>query len=284
MPQPRQLIELVVAFVAATLLPTLRLDPELTGRLGDIDPLAALGALVATLAFAVRLQRMDRWGWGLLVIEGAGFALVGPTTVELWAIAAGWSILAHAGARASGREALLAARPATRCVVRGMTAGLVAAALLAAGIEGRRASVDFGELFTHPLAVLAIAGAAALGVGITWGEHFAEVYGTGGERAWLLWLLWPSAGAICLTYLAREELPTWALMCLIAITLATIMGHALVATQRPRAEGSGPNQLGPHLDEPPSGGLLEVVQLAPSLTTLLVSVIFAAAGVARLLA
>ncbi|MBC7460559.1 MAG: hypothetical protein H7287_04290, partial [Thermoleophilia bacterium] len=156
--------------------------------------------------------------------------------------------------------------------------------LLATGIEGRGASVRIGDLVTSPLAMLAIVGAVALGIGITWGERFATVYRSGGERAWLLWLLWPSIGAISLTYLAREELPTWTLMCLIAITLATIMGHALIATQRPREQVEGrPGQLGPHLEEPPAGGLLEVVQLAPTFSALLVSLTFAAAGISDLL-
>ncbi|MBC7460861.1 MAG: hypothetical protein H7287_05825, partial [Thermoleophilia bacterium] len=173
MPQPRQLIEVVVAFIATTLLPTVRLSPDIGGQLGDIEATSAIAALVATLAFVVRLQRFDRWVWGLLVIEGALFALVGSTAVELWAIAAGWSILAHAGARASEREAVSVARPATRCVVQGVTAGLLAATLLATGIEGRGASVRIGDLVTSPLAMLAIVGAVALGIGITWGERFA---------------------------------------------------------------------------------------------------------------
>ncbi|MCW2949714.1 MAG: hypothetical protein JWN41_727 [Thermoleophilia bacterium] len=281
LPHPRHLIEIFVTCVALLLLPGLRLAPEVGGDLaGSLRVVEAAALVAATMLFAVRVNgRFDRWAAASLVVEGALVATVDWFTWELWAIAAAWSVLVALDFSAGGWARK---HVATKSVLEGATAGFVAAELIAGGVSMRGGDTGWRELFANPFALLAIGGAAALGVGVAWARDFARVYGSGGERAWLLWMLWPSLGAIAATYLARERVPTWALLSLVAVTLATIMGHALAATQRPRADPAPDGRLGVHLDEAPSGGLLVIVGLAPLVTVLLTALVLAAAGVASL--
>jgi hypothetical protein len=222
----------------------------------------------------------------LEVVEGLLFLTIGRLAFTMWAIAAAWSMLGWRTTMAEGGTASLPASDAPRQM---LVAVLGFGALLAAGLDARGTHASVGELLTSPIAAGAMLAAASIGVGVGWGRSFDRHVAANEERAWLLWIFWPSAGAIGLTYLARDEYPLWTVLALTAVTLATIMGHALFATQRPRAprlnaagEAEAAFGISSRADHvpgaPPTGVLRELVELLPSATALLVGLLLAVGG------
>ncbi len=205
----------------------------------------------------------------ILLVEAALIAVVGPVTFICWAIAAAWSVLMRVEFFVSE---WLDEHPATFAISHMLVLGLIYGALLAMGIDARGGDTSAADLLTEPLALYAMLAATSIGIGFEWGRKFERYYAPHGERAWTLWILWPSMGAIGFTALVRDTYPTWSILALIVVTIATIVGHALVMTQRDR---SG--------TVVPTGNLREAVEAVPGAAGLLVYLVLAAAGVTELI-
>jgi 4-hydroxybenzoate polyprenyltransferase len=296
-PPVPQLVLMAVLFVAATLMSGVLLPESLTGSLGDVDVAKAIAGFAGALLFIVRLRvyddvkdadtdrienptrpiprglvsirELDVAGVVILLVEAALIASVGSLTFILWAIAAAWSILMRVEFFVSE---WLDRHPATFAISHMMVLGMIYGALLAMGIDARGGDTDALALLTEPLALYAMLAATSIGIGFEWGRKFERYYAPHGERAWTLWILWPSLGAIGFTALVRDTYPTWSIMALVVVTIATIVGHALVMTQRDRT-GS----------VVPTGNLREAVEAVPGAAGLLVYLVLAIAGVTELM-
>ncbi len=297
-PPVPQLVLMAVLFVAATLMSGVLLPESLTGRLGDIDPLKAIAGFVGSLLFIVRLRvyddvkdadadrvenptrpiprglvsirELDVTGVVILLVEGALIASVGGLTFACWAIAAAWSVLMRVEFFVSE---WLDEHPATFAISHMVVLGLIYGALLAMGIEARGGDSSLVELYGAGAVIGVILAATSIGIGFEWGRKFERYYAKHGERAWTLWILWPSAGAIAFTALVRDTYPTWSVLALIVVTIATIMGHALTMTQRDRSGTAVP-----------TGNFREAVEAVPGAAGLLVYLVLAIAGVTELVA
>lgn len=295
-PPVPQLVLMAVLFVAATLMSGVLLAPDVGGTLGDVTWWKAATGFVGSLLFIVRLRvyddvkdadtdrienptrpiprglvsvrELDVAGVVILLVEGALIASVGPLTFICWAIAAVWSVLMRVEFFVSE---WLDDHVATFAISHMVVLGLIYGALLAMGIEARGGDASVAELLGDPLALYAMLAATSIGIGFEWGRKFERYYATHGERAWSAWILWPSVGAIGFTALVRDAYPTWALLALVVVCVATIFGHALVMTQRDR---SG--------TVVPTGNLREAVEAVPGASGLLVYLVLAIAGVVEL--
>ncbi len=297
-PPAPQLVLMAVLFVAATLMSAVLLPESLTGSLGDIDPLKALAGFVGSLLFIVRLRvyddvkdadtdrienptrpiprglvsirELDVAGVVILLVEAALIASVGSLTFILWAIAAAWSVLMRVEFFVSE---WLDRHVATFAISHMVVMGLIYGALLAIGIDARGGDTSAVDLISDPLVIAAMLAATSIGIGFEWGRKFERYFETHEDRAWAFWMLWPSAGAIGFTALVRDTYPTWSVLALVVVTMLTIIGHALVMTQRDR---SG--------TVVPTGKLRDVVEAVPGAAGLLVYLVLAAAGVTELIA
>jgi hypothetical protein len=128
-------------------------------------------------------------------------------------------------------------------------------------------------LLVEPLVIAAMLAATSIGIGFEWGRKFERYFATHKDRAWALWMLWPSAGAIGFTALVRDTYPTWSVLALVVVTMLTIVGHALVMTQRDRTG-----------TVVPTGKLRDVVEAVPGAAGLFVYLVLAVAGVTELIA
>jgi 4-hydroxybenzoate polyprenyltransferase len=296
-PPVPQLVLMAVLFVAATAMPGILLAPDIGGTLGDVEPLAVLAGFVASLLFIVRLRlyddvkdaetdrvenptrpiprglvtvrELDVAAALVLVVEGMLMLTVGPLTAWCWAIAAAWSVLM--------RVEFLAPRWLDRhvtafAVSHMVVLGLIFGSLLGIGIEARGGSASVAELFGDRVVLLVLLAATSIGVGFEWGRKFERYHAALGERAWTLWMLWPSVGVLLLLAQVRDPYPLWSVLALVVVAMGTIMGHALVMGQRDRSGAV------------PTGKLREAVELAPGTTGLLSYVILAAAGIVELVA
>lgn len=294
-PPVPQLVLMSVLFVAATTMSGVLLAPDVGGRLGDIDPIAAVAGFLGSLLFIIRLRlyddvkdadtdrvdnptrpiprglvtvrELDVTALIVLVVEGALIASVGSLTFWAWAIAAGWSVLMRVEFFV---PAWLDRHPATYAISHMVVMGLIYGALLAIGIDARGGAATVGALLGSSTTIAAMLAATSIGIGFEWGRKFERYHAPHGELGWSLWLLWPSVGAIAFTTLIRHDYPTWSLLALIVVTLATIIGHALVMGQRDRSGAV------------PTGPLREAVEAAPGAAGLLVYLVLAAAGVVEL--
>ncbi len=305
-PPGPQLVLMFVMFVAATLMSGVLLAPEIGGRLGDVDALKAVAGLAGALLFIVRLRlyddvkdadvdrvenptrpiprglvtvgELDVAAAVVLVVEGALLASVGSLTFWCWAIAAAWSVLMRLEFFVSD---WLDDHVATFAISHMVVLGLIYGALLALGIDARGGEATLGELAASHTVWWVLLAATSIGIGFEWGRKFERYFATHGERAWTLWMLWPTLGAIGFTAIVREAYPIWSVMALAVVTLATIVGHALVMGQRSRPpRDSVPGARG----EVPTGPLREAVEIAPGAAGLLVFLVLAVAGVAELVA
>ena len=294
-PPVPQLILMAVLFVAATLMSAVLLPESITGELGDIDPLKAIAGFVGSLLFIVRLRvyddvkdadadrienptrpiprglvsirELDVTGVVILLVEGALIASVGPLTFITWAIAAAWSILMRVEFFVSE---WLDRHVATFAISHMVVLGLIYGALLSMGIEGRGGESTLGELYGEGVVIGVILAATSIGIGFEWGRKFERYFATHGERAWTLWMLWPSVGALAFTALVRNDYPIWSVAALAAVTMFTIVGHALVMGQRDRG------------GKVPTGKLREAVEAVPGASGLLVYLVLAIAGVVEM--
>lgn len=302
-PPVPQLVLMAVLFVAATLMSGVLLSPRPAGSLGTIDPLDALAGFVGSLLFIVRLRvyddvkdaetdraenparpiprglvtvrELDAAGVLILLVEGALIASVGSLTLACWTIAAAWSLLMRVEFFA---PAWLERHVATYAISHMVVMGLIYGALLAIGIDARGGDATPAELFGAPAAITAMLAATSIGIGFEWGRKFERYFDAHGERAWSLWLLWPSLGAIGFTALVRDAYPLWSVMALGAVAMFTIVTHALVMGQRSRPAVPGGRGV------VPSGRLRDVVEALPGAAGLLVYLVLAAAGVTELVA
>jgi 4-hydroxybenzoate polyprenyltransferase len=292
-----QLVLMAVLFIAATTMPGILLAPAIGGELGDIEPLPVLAGFVASLLFIVRLRlyddvkdaetdrvenptrpiprglvtvrELDVAAAIVLVVEGVLMLAVGPLTAWCWAIAAAWSVLM--------RVEFLAPRWLDRhvtafAVSHMVVLGLIFASLLGIGIEARGGSASLAELFGDRVVLLVLLAATSIGVGFEWGRKFERYHVARGERAWTLWMLWPSVGVLLLLAQVRDDYPLWSVLALVVVAMGTIFFHALIMGQRDRSGAT------------PTGKLREAVELAPGATGLLTYVILAAAGIVELVA
>jgi 4-hydroxybenzoate polyprenyltransferase len=294
-PPVPQLVLMAVLFVAATLMPAVLLPTSLTGTLGDIHPLKAIAGFIGSLLFIVRLRvyddvkdadtdrvenptrpiprglvsirELDAAGVVILVIEGALIASVGSLTFACWAIAAAWSILMRVEFFAPD---WLDRHVASFAISHMVVLGLIYGALLAMGIDARGGSSSVDALLLDPVVVGILLAATSIGIGFEWGRKFERYFATHRERAWTLWMLWPTVGAIAFTALVRDAYPLWSVMALVVVCVLTIVGHALVMGQRDK-DGAVP-----------SGNLREAVEAVPGASGLLVYLVLAAAGVTEL--
>jgi 4-hydroxybenzoate polyprenyltransferase len=294
-PPVPQLVLMAVLFVAATLMTGVLLPESITGSHGDIDPLRAAAGFIGSLLFIVRLRlyddvkdadadrienptrpiprglvtirELDVAALVVLVVEGALIAAVGPLTFTCWAIAAAWSILMRVEFFVSE---WLDRHVATFAISHMVVLGLIYGALLAMGIEARGSDSSLAELYGDLKVIGVLLAATSIGIGFEWGRKFERYFATHGERAWTLWLLWPCVGALAFTAIVRHEYPAWSVAALAAVTMFSIVGHALVMGQRNR-EG-----------ELPTGKLREAVEAVPGASGLLVYLVLAIAGVVEL--
>lgn len=303
-PPPPQLVLMAVLFVAATLMSGALLAPDVGGTLGDIEPGAAVAGFLGSLLFIVRLRlyddvkdadtdrienptrpiprglvtvrELDVAAAVVLVVEGALIASVGSLTFWCWAIAAAWSVLMRVEFFA---PQWLDRHVAMFAISHMVVLGLIYGALLGIGIEARGGAATVGELYGAWPAVGAILAATSIGIGFEWGRKFERYFAVHGERAWSLWLLWPSIGAIGFTALVRLDYPLWSVLALVVISLATIIVHALVMGQRSKPDlDTTPVTPG----DVPTGKLREAVEAAPGASGLLVYLVLAIAGVVEL--
>lgn len=294
-PPVPQLVLMSVLFIAATLMSGALLDPGPASGVGDVDWLKAAAGFVGSLLFIVRLRlyddvkdadtdrvenptrpiprglvsvrELDVAAAVVLVVEGALIASVGALTFWCWAIAAAWSVLMRVEFFASE---WLDRHMATFAISHMVVMGLIYGALLAIGIDARGASAPVASLLGDGEVIVAMLAATSIGIGFEWGRKFERYHDAHGERAWSLWMLWPSLGALAFTALVREAYPIWAVMALAVVTMLTIVGHALVMGQRDRAGAA------------PVGGLRDAVEAAPGAAGLLVYLVLAIAGVTEL--
>lgn len=294
-PPAPQLALMAVLFVAATLMSGILLAPAVGGPLGDVDWTKAAAGFVGSLLFIVRLRlyddvkdadadrvenptrpiprglvsvrELDVAAAIVLVVEGALIASVGSLTFWCWAIAAAWSVLMRIEFFAPD---WLDRHMATFAISHMVVMGLIYGALLAIGIDARGGDAGVLDLLADRQVIVAMLAATSIGIGFEWGRKFERYHEAHGERAWTLWMLWPSVGAIAFTALVRTEYPLWAVMALAVVTLVTIVVHALVTGQRDRAGAT------------PAGPLREAVEAAPGIAGLLVYLVLAAAGVTEL--
>jgi 4-hydroxybenzoate polyprenyltransferase len=294
-PPAPQLVLMSVLFVAATLMSGMLLAPDVGGSLGDIDAGRAIAGFLGSLLFIVRLRlyddvkdadtdrvenptrpiprglvsvrELDVTALLVLVVEGLLIASVGPLTFVCWAIAAAWSLLMRVEFFVSR---WLEAHVATYAISHMVVMGLIYGALLAIGIDMRGGEATPAELLLAPLAIGAMLAATSIGIGFEWGRKFERYHEVHGERAWTLWMLWPSLGVMAFTYLTREEYPIGALLVLGVLSLVTIFGHALVVGQRDRSGAT------------PERKLRDVVEMLPGVTGLLTYLVLAVAGVVEL--
>lgn len=294
-PPVPQLVLMTVLFVAATLMSGVLLDPGPAEDVGEIDWLKAAAGFLGSLLFIVRLRlyddvkdadtdrvenptrpiprglvsvrELDVAAAVVLVVEGALIASVGELTFWVWTIAAAWSVLMRVEFFASG---WLDRHMATFAISHMVVMGLIYGALLAIGIEARGASAGVGELLGTGEVIVAMLAATSIGIGFEWGRKFERYHAAHGDRAWTLWLLWPSVGVLAFTALVRDAYPLWSVMALVVVAMLTNVGHALVMGQRDRTGA------------PPVGGMRDAVEAAPGAAGLLVYLVLAIAGVTEL--
>ena len=295
-PPVPQLVLMAVLFVAATLMSGVLLPESLTGELGDVNAFKAIAGFVGALLFIVRLRvyddvkdadtdrienptrplprglvsvrELDVAGVVILVVEAALIASVGSLTFILWAIAAAWSVLMRVEFFVSE---WLDRHVATFAISHMVVMGLIYGALLAIGIDARGGDTTSIDLLTEPVVLYAMLAATSIGIGFEWGRKFERYYETHGERAWTMWILWPSLGAIGFTAIVRDTYPISAVLTLVVISILTITAHGLVMTQR--------NRSGTVV---PTGKLREAVEAVPGAAGLLVYLVLAVAGVTEL--
>jgi len=300
-PPAPQLVLMAVLFVAATTMPELLLVPDVVERVGDIEVGAALCAFFAALLFVVRLRvfddvkdadvdrvespdrpiprglvsvrELDVTAVLILAIEGVLMANVGVTSLWLWVIAAVWSILMRVEFFA---PEWLDRHPATFAITHMAVLGMLFGMMLAVGVEARSGAVSLSELLGSWLAMGAVLAATSIGIGFEWGRKFERYHAVHGERAWTLWLLWPSVGALLFTVLVRDSYPIGAVVALVVVTMLTIVTHALVMGQRAHPEARG------GIGDAPTGGVRDLVEQVPGGTGLLVYLILAIAGIVEL--
>jgi hypothetical protein len=294
-PPVPQLVLMIVLFVAATLMSGVLIAPGVGGTLGDVQPAAALAGFLGSLLFIVRLRvyddvkdadtdrvenptrpiprglvsvrELDVAGVVILVVEGALIASVGSLTFWCWAIAAAWSVLMRVEFFV---PAWLDRHVATYAISHMVVMGLIYGALLAIGIDARGGEATIGELLGNSKVLQAMVAATTIGIGFEWGRKFERYHAAHGERAWTLWMLWPTLGAIGFTAIVRFEYPSWSLAALAAFTMLIIVSHALVMGQRDRAGAT------------PEGPIREAVEAAPGAAGLIVYLVLAVAGVSEL--
>jgi 4-hydroxybenzoate polyprenyltransferase len=294
-PPPPQLVLMTVLFVAATLMGGVLLAPEGGGTLGTIDPGKAAAGFVGALLFIVRLRlyddvkdadtdrvenpmrpiprglvtvrELDVTAAVVLAVEGLLIASVGWLTFGCWAIAAAWSVLMRAEFFV---PEWLDRHPATYAISHMVVMGLIFGALLAIGIDVRGGDAGVLQLLGAQPAYLSMLAATSIGIGFEWGRKFERYHAVSAERAWTWWMLWPTLGAIGFTAVVGSEYPTWAVLAMIVITMATIIAHALVMSQRNRSGAL------------PTGRLREAVEAVPGVAGLLVYLVLAVAGVTEL--
>ena len=306
-PTRPDLLVLVLWFVGGVTMGRVLLAPGVGGRLADVGggAIAAgvAAALVGAASFVLRMRlvqtsapdddraRLSRRELAVtfvaaVVVEGLLFLSIGLLAFVMWAIAMAGTLIGWGIAwRARGE----AERPATNALSQLLAAGLGFGVLLAVGLEIGETHAGAGDLLTSPVALGAMAAAGSIGVGVGWGRDFERHVAAREETAWLSWIFWPAAGAMGFTYLARDAYPLWVVLALTAASLATIMGHALFATQRPRARREtskdahaaafGINEVEDHVPgTPPTGVLRELVEVLPGATALVVGLLLAVAG------
>lgn len=294
-PPAPQLVLMAVLFVAATLMSGILLEPGPASGVGDVDWSKGAAGFLGSLLFIVRLRlyddvkdadtdrvenptrpiprglvtvrELDVAAAVVLVVEGALIASVGSLTFWCWAIAAAWSLLMRVEFFASE---WLDRHMATFAISHMVVMGLIYGALLAIGIDARGAEATVGELLGSAEVIVAMLAATSIGIGFEWGRKFERYHAAHGERAWTLWMLWPSVGALAFTALVRLEYPIWAVTALAVVTLLTIVGHALIVGQRDRSGAT------------PVGGFRDVVEAGPGAAGLLVYLVLAIAGVTEL--
>ncbi len=297
-PPVPQLVLMAVLFVAATLMSGVLLPASLTGTLdGNVSVATFVAGFLGSLLFIVRLRvyddvkdadadrvenptrpiprglvsirELDVAGVMILLVEAALNASVGSLTFVMWAIAAAWSVLMRVEFFVSE---WLDRHPATFAISHMIVMGLIYGALLAIGIDARGGDTGALELLADPLVIGTMLAATSIGIGFEWGRKFERYYAPHGERAWTLWILWPSLGAIGFTALVRDTYPLSAVLTLVVITVAIILGHALVMTQRDRSGTVAP-----------TGKFRDAVEAVPGAAGLLVYLVLAVAGVTELI-
>lgn len=114
--------------------------------------------------------------------------------------------------------------------------------------------------------------AAILFAGVHWTLHFEARLARFRDRAWTIWLLLPSGGAIAATFLARETWQIWAVVALAAVALPTIAVHAMFMGQRDKPEYLGGTGTAP------TGPMRAIIGWLPLVTTNAVLLVLVAAG------
>lgn len=152
-----------------------------------------------------------------------------------------------------------------------MTGAIRAAAALAV------AAILLGFVHDWRAGLGAVAVAAVLFAGLWWTRDFAARIERHGDRAWTIWLLLPSLGAIGATLLAREHWPIWTVVALAVVTMPTIAVHAMFMGQRDKPPVHGGT------GAPPTGALARIVAWLPVVTTVAVLLVLAATGVVDLI-
>lgn len=89
--------------------------------------------------------------------------------------------------------------------------------------------------------VAATAGIAVLAnLAVMWSASFAAHHARKPERAWTMWMLYPSFAAFGAAVLARYVWPIWSVAALVVVAMPTIMIHALFMGQRDKKGKTAP--------------------------------------------
>lgn len=116
--------------------------------------------------------------------------------------------------------------------------------------------------------VAATAGIAVLACMATyWAATFSRHHAANPERAWTMWMLYPSLAGVLATLLARYAWPIWIVVALVVVALPTIAVHALFMGQRDRSGA------------PPEGALAQIVAWLPVISSYAVLLVLLVTGV-----
>ena len=118
-----------------------------------------------------------------------------------------------------------------------------------------------------------VVAAATIGVTVLatfatiWAVTFARHHAVKPERAWTMWMLYPSFTAVGATLMARYAWPIWSVVALLVVALPTIAVHAMFMGQRDRAGGA------------PQGALASIVAWLPVVSVYAVLAVLLVTGV-----
>lgn len=212
----------------------------------------------------------------IMAIEVAIAVWIGPVAIIGWSVAAAWSVLMRAEFWAPD---WLDRHVFGFAISHMAVMGLTFLALMAMGIEVFDIDAGFGKLITSADAWGLALAATLIGLGFEFGRRFERYVAARRERAWTLWLLWPSVGVMLFTLLARDQYPTWTLYALMSLCALTIVTHALIMGQRPRPTDPDTGARRAESELQIGAGLRTAIELAPGLAGLLLYVVLAVAGV-----